>query len=116
MLTPWEWASLARGEVSRIRGVCLSRVFAWGPGHDHVNELTLKVLPRELREALWEDTRRHVVEWSHKPDDFTPWRKLKYHGGGVGRAGVRVHAQPGHEGGVAEAEMLAPELVPGAAR
>ncbi|MDF1812478.1 MAG: hypothetical protein P1V20_09690 [Verrucomicrobiales bacterium] len=51
-------------------------VSAWGGGHDPLNEFAVEQFPEPVREMLSPDLRRKVVEWSHAPDDFTPWEKL----------------------------------------
>ncbi len=56
---------------------CSSLLFAWGPGHDHVNKLSLEVMPNEIKTFLGETYAKKLVKWSHAPDNFTPWEKIK---------------------------------------
>lgn len=55
--------------------VCLVplRLFAWGSGHDDVNKLAVEM----LRGIIPAESTANIVQWSHTPDDFTPWEKLK---------------------------------------
>jgi len=52
-------------------------LFGWGGGHDHINKLALTVMPAEIKTFLGEGNAHKFVEWSHAPDDFTPWQELK---------------------------------------
>ena len=56
--------------------VCLVplRLFAWGTGHDQVNELAVEM----LHGIVPAESAANIVKWSHTPDDFTPWDKLKH--------------------------------------
>ncbi len=56
--------------------VCLVplRLFAWGSGHDQVNELAVEM----LHGTVPTESAANIVKWSHTPDDFTPWDKLKH--------------------------------------
>lgn len=47
--------------------------FAWGAGHDYVNRLAVEM----LRGVIRAESAANVVKWSHAPDDFAPWEKLK---------------------------------------
>ena len=55
--------------------VCLVPLwlFAWGTGHDQVNELAVEM----LHGVVPAESAANIVKWSHTPDDFTPWEKLK---------------------------------------
>jgi hypothetical protein len=55
--------------------VCLVplRLFAWGTGHDQVNELAVEM----LHGIVPQESAANIVKWSHAPDDFTPWEQLK---------------------------------------
>ena len=56
--------------------VCLVplRLLAWGSGHDQVNELAVEM----LHGIIPAESAANIVKWSHTPDDFTPWEKLKH--------------------------------------
>jgi hypothetical protein len=56
--------------------VCLIplRLLAWGSGHDQVNELAVEM----LHGIIPAESAANIVKWSHTPDDFTPWEKLKH--------------------------------------
>jgi len=56
--------------------VCLVplRLFAWGTGHDQVNELAVEM----LHGIVPAESAANIVKWSHTPDDFTPWDKLRH--------------------------------------
>ena len=53
-------------------------IFGWGGGHDHVNRLALTVMPPEIKSFLGEESAQKFIEWSHAPDNFSPWAELKY--------------------------------------
>ena len=50
------------------------RLFAWGTGHEQVNELAVEM----LHGIIPAESAANIVKWSHTPDDFTPWEKLKH--------------------------------------
>jgi len=57
---------------------CPSQLFGWGTGHDHVNKLSLELMPSEIKTFLGETCAKKLVEWAHTPDDFTPWEKITH--------------------------------------
>jgi len=59
-------------------------LLAWGNGHDYINEFALTVMPPDIKAFLGEENARKFVEWSHAPDDFTPWSELEH---------VTIHAE-----------------------
>jgi len=65
-------------------------LFAWGPGHDHVNRLGLTILPAEIRDQLPDDVKEKVVRLSHVPDDFTPWDKWSEQGLTIAPADMKL--------------------------
>ena len=57
---------------------CPFQVFGWGAGHDHVNKLSLELMPSEIKTFLGETYATKLVRWSHTPDNFTPWEKVTH--------------------------------------
>ncbi|MAS94052.1 MAG: hypothetical protein CMO55_12725 [Verrucomicrobiales bacterium] len=49
--------------------------FPWGGGHDPLNEIAVEHLPAPIRQMLTPELQHKIVEWSHAPDDFTPWEE-----------------------------------------
>jgi len=77
------------GEISKMKNTFIislalfviagipCELLGWGGGHDHVNKLALTIMSPEIKTFLGNKNEHKFVEWSHAPDDFTPWQELK---------------------------------------